>query len=95
MNGTTLYPPNRSFLFCSYLDDCIHLFFYFVDGLNLIIMGEIHNATMVFDIQWLLFLPSIYNFTANDAYVNTVEYNKLYIREQRNYLKQVYQHSEF
>lgn len=68
---------------------------HFVEGLNYIFMGEIQKATEVFNKEWLLFLPSIYGFSMYDAYVNTVENNKLYIREQRYYLQETYQHPSF
>ncbi|WCK55091.1 hypothetical protein PP175_03630 [Aneurinibacillus sp. Ricciae_BoGa-3] len=73
----------------------ISYFSHFVEGMNYIFMGELQKATQVFDKEWLLFLPSIYGFAAYDSYVNTVENNKLYIREQRIYLKRVYQHPQF
>ncbi|HJV46666.1 MAG TPA: hypothetical protein VJ824_13205 [Bacillota bacterium] len=73
----------------------ISYFSHFAEGLNLIFMSELHQATEIFDKQWLLFLPSIYGFAAYDAYINTVENNKLYIREQRGYLKRAYQHPQF
>lgn len=68
---------------------------HFVEGMNYIFLGEIEKATEVFDKKWLLYLPSIYGFAMYDSYVNTVENNKLYIREQRGYLRSVYQHPEF
>ena len=73
----------------------ISYFSHFVEGLNYILMGELHKATQVFDKEWLLFLPSIYGFAAYDSYTNTVENNKLYLREQRNYLKRAYQNQDF
>jgi TM2 domain-containing membrane protein YozV len=73
----------------------ISYFSHFAEGMNYIFMGELQKATGVFDKEWLLFLPSIYGFAAYDAYVNTVENNKLYLREQRMYLKRVYQHPQF
>lgn len=70
-------------------------FSHFIEGMNLILMGEIQKATNIFNKEWLLFLPSIYGFAIYDAYVNTVENNKLFIREQRNYLKDTYQIPNF
>ncbi|CAM4292089.1 hypothetical protein [Paenibacillus tarimensis] len=73
----------------------ITYFSHFAEGMNYILMGEIGQATRVFDKQWLLFLPSIYGFAMYDAYSNAVENNKLYIREQRNYLRSAYQQYKF
>jgi hypothetical protein len=47
------------------------------------------------DIQWFLYFPSLYAYVAYDAYINTVEYNKIYDREQANYLQTEYQDKEF
>lgn len=68
---------------------------HFAEGMNYIFMGEIQKATDIFDREWLLFLPSIYGFAMYDAYSNTVENNKLYIREQRIYLESAYQKAPF
>jgi TM2 domain-containing membrane protein YozV len=70
-------------------------FSHFAEAMNYMFMGEIQKATNVLDKKWLLFLPSIYGFAMYDAYVNTVENNKLYIREQRDYLRDNYQHPNF
>ncbi|MBB6450732.1 TM2 domain-containing membrane protein YozV [Geomicrobium halophilum] len=53
-------------------------------------LGQISQATEVLHPQWLLFLPSMYGFAIYDAYVNTVENNKLFENEQRKFLKQHY-----
>ena len=53
--------------------------------------GEISKAVSIIDMQWLLFVPSLYGFAIYDAYVNTVENNKLFNQDQRRYLKVNYQ----
>jgi hypothetical protein len=53
--------------------------------------GEISKAVSIIDMQWLLFVPSLYGFAIYDAYVNTVENNKLFNQEQRRFLKMNYQ----
>ncbi len=73
----------------------IAYFSHFAEAMNYMFMGEIQKATNVLDKKWLLFLPSIYGFAMYDAYVNTVENNKLYIREQRDYFRDNYQHPSF
>ncbi|WP_019414868.1 hypothetical protein [Paenisporosarcina sp. TG20] len=75
------------------------LFFFYmsntIEALHLIIIGEIQLATSVINGEWLLMLPSLYGFSIYDAYVNTVENNKLFEKEQRRYLKDNYQHPDF
>ncbi|MFJ8265964.1 hypothetical protein [Peribacillus asahii] len=68
-----------------------------LEGIHLSFGGNFSEAKAVLDPQWLLYLPSIYGFAAYDAYVNAVEYNKLFEREQSRYLKTKYQieNSEF
>ncbi|WP_309228327.1 hypothetical protein [Virgibacillus saliphilus] len=53
------------------------------------------QATAVLQGEYLIMLPSIYGFSMYDAYVNTVENNKLFEKEQRRFLKQHYQHPDF
>ncbi|QQK76281.1 hypothetical protein HUG15_12435 [Salicibibacter cibarius] len=60
-------------------------------AVHLLFLGQISEATQVLDPQWYLFLPSLYGYSIYDAYVNTVEHNKLFESEQRNFLKQHYQ----
>lgn len=58
-------------------------------------MGEFENAKNILDPEWIMFLPSIYGFGAYDAYVNTVEYNRLFEKEQSAYFKKKYQSPTF
>ncbi|MFS0658236.1 hypothetical protein AB1L07_05280 [Niallia alba] len=74
------------------------VFFYLSHGLeaiSLLFLGEIKQATEVINAEWLLFFPSIYGFAIFDSYINTVENNKLYDKEQRFYFKENYQSSSF
>jgi hypothetical protein len=64
-------------------------------GIKLTLAGDFVQTKEVLDMQWLLYLPSIYCFVAYDAYVSTVEYNKLFEKELSNYLKDHYQHPQF
>ncbi len=63
--------------------------------IHLTILGDFAGATMVADPLWLLFLPSIYVFSIYDAYVNTVEYNRLFEQEQKRFLIDNYQNTNF
>lgn len=70
------------------------LFVYFSNVLiavHYLFLGEINQATVVLDPQWFLFIPSHIGFGVYDAYVNTVENNKLFESEQRNFLQKNYQ----
>lgn len=74
------------------------LFTYFSHGLeaiSLLFLGKVQEATSVLKPEWLLFFPSIYGFSVFDSYINTVENNKLYEKEQRKYLKENYQTTTF
>lgn len=63
----------------------------FFEAVQLTLMGQPGMATAVLDAHWVLFLPSIFCFSAYDAYVNAVEGNKLFDKEQRRFLRQHYQ----
>jgi hypothetical protein len=74
------------------------VFFYYshvLESVSLLFLGEVQKATSVLKPKWLLMLPSLYGFAAFDAYMNTVENNKLYEKEQRKYLQENYQAADF
>ncbi|MDD3653477.1 MAG: hypothetical protein PHO01_04730 [Desulfotomaculaceae bacterium] len=54
-------------------------------------VGAFEHAVALLDPQWLLFFPSLYGFAIYDAYMNTVEYNKLFDMEQSRFIKDNYQ----
>jgi hypothetical protein len=58
-------------------------------------VGNFAQAKSVINAQWLLNIPSIYFFALYDAYINTVESNKLFDWEQAKFLKRDYQNSTF
>jgi len=64
-------------------------------GLHYTLIGNWEQATTVLNMQWFLYIPSIYGFTIYDAYVNSVENNKLFARDQNNYLTEQYQSTPF
>jgi hypothetical protein len=64
-------------------------------SLHYTFLGEWDQVSFVLDKQWFLFIPSIYGFALYDAYVNTVEMNKLFARDQKTYLAQEYQSKQF
>jgi len=59
------------------------------------LLGKFELATNSLNMQWTLFLPSIYIFIIYDAYTAAVEYNMLFDIELTTYLKQKYQHTQF
>lgn len=60
-------------------------------AVQFLFFGEINLATEVIDPHWFMFIPSHIGFAIYDAYVNTVENNKLFDSEQRKFLKEKYQ----
>ena len=57
--------------------------------------GMFDEAAAVVSPQWLLNIPSIYFFGIYDAYVDTVESNKLFDWEQGKFLRRQYQTASF
>lgn len=66
-----------------------------LEGIQYSALGNFTQASAVLDPQWILFLPSLYGFSIYDSFVNTVEYNKLFEREQARFLKDNYQNPQF
>jgi len=58
-------------------------------------LGNFSQAIAVIRPEWLLFLVPIYPFAIYDSYVNTVEYNKLFDKEQSRFLVDNYQNPRF
>jgi hypothetical protein len=73
------------FLYFSHTLEAVHLLFF----------GEIQKSTEVLDIQWLLYMPSMWGFAIYDSYMNTVENNKLFESEQQNFLINNFQNPRF
>lgn len=74
------------------------IFFYFShvqEAVVLLFLGKIKEATSVIQPEWLLFIPSHYGFALYDSYINSVENNKLFEKELRNYLTESYQSERF
>lgn len=64
----------------------ITYFSHSMDSLQCLLIGDIRNSAAVLNMEWLLFLPSLYFGAAYDAYYGTLSHNKLFIREQKDYL---------
>ncbi|MBU9713229.1 hypothetical protein [Evansella tamaricis] len=74
------------------------LFIYFsnfMEGFIYFIQGNFQRSTEVLNMQWLLFIPSFYFFTIYQSYTDTVELNKLFVKEQVEYLEKNFQPSDF
>lgn len=59
------------------------------------VMGEFEQAKLVLDPEWFIYMPSLLGFAVYDVYVNAVEYNRLFDREQADYLIREYQDPDF
>ena len=57
--------------------------------------GAFSLSKVTVDMQWLMYLPSIYGFVLHDAYVSAVEYNKLFEKVQSRFLRDHYQRPNF
>ncbi|MCY9662657.1 hypothetical protein P5G65_22675 [Paenibacillus chondroitinus] len=63
----------------------------FILAIHYLILGDVDTSSSVLDKQWLLYFPSYYFFTIYDAYINTIENNKLFDDVQKQYLIENYQ----
>ncbi|WP_308640073.1 hypothetical protein [Paenibacillus silvisoli] len=52
--------------------------------------GYFQQAKTVLDMEWLLYLPSTYVFCMMDCYIDAVENNKLFEKEQSQFLREEY-----
>ncbi|MEN6351294.1 MAG: hypothetical protein ABFD08_18115 [Syntrophomonas sp.] len=70
-------------------------FSHFLPAIYYTAIGQFALAEAVIDWQWLLNVPSFYCFSIYDAYVKTVELNKLFDQEQVQFLRNNYQNPLF
>lgn len=73
----------------------ISYFAHLPQAIQYTMIGEFNMAADTIDMQWALYIPSIYSFVLYDAYVSAVEYNKLFKKELSRYLQSHYQHPKF
>jgi hypothetical protein len=59
------------------------------------LLGNFSQAITTLRPEWCLYLTSIYPYSAYDAYVNTVQYNILFDKEQSRFLIDNYQNPKF
>ncbi|WP_223192716.1 hypothetical protein [Paenibacillus sedimenti] len=70
-------------------------FSHLLEGIQYMLMGDWTRTATVVEMKWLLFLPSLYGFAVYDAYVSTVEYNKLFDHDQIRWLQTDHQPSNY
>lgn len=85
--------PKGFFILLWWIFLCIYS--HLLPGIHSAVLGDFSRATAIFDPKWLLFMPSIHIFAIYDAYVCTVEQNKLFETEQAMFLKTNYQQPGF
>lgn len=67
----------------------------FLPAIHHTLVGNFAQAIAVINPAWFLYLVPVYPFAIYDCYVNTVEYNKLFDREQSRFLIDNYQNPKF
>lgn len=72
-------------VYCSHCLPAIHYTF----------IGDFVQAKSVLDMQWLMYIPSIYGYVIYDSYVTAIEQNKLFEKEQSKLLRSNYQWSAY
>lgn len=72
-------------IYCSNLLPAVHSTF----------LGNFQQSKSLLDAHWAMNIPSFYFFACYDAYMKTVESNKLFEWEQSKFLKNNYQSSHF
>ncbi|OKO88223.1 hypothetical protein BRO54_3721 [Geobacillus proteiniphilus] len=73
----------------------VSYFAHLPEAITYTLTGRFDCATKIIDMQWALYLPSIYSFIFYDAYVSAVEYNKLFEKELAHYLRRRFQPKRF
>ncbi|UII54366.1 hypothetical protein LS684_11800 [Cytobacillus spongiae] len=69
----------------------IFYFSNFLESIYYLFIGNPLQMIQVINKEWFMFIPSVYGFAIYDAYINTVEQNKLYILDQKQWLRKTYQ----
>lgn len=65
-----------------------------VQSVHYTMVGDFEHAKSILNMQWLMYLPSIYGFVLHDTYVSAIEFNKLLEKEQSKFLRNRYQYAE-
>jgi len=75
-------------LLVAYLGNLYHCLFF-------TLTGRFQEAAAIINLDWFLFLPSIFGFALFAAYQLTVEYNRLFEQEQSRFLLDYYRNPAF
>lgn len=68
---------------------------HFCEAAEASFLGDFSGAKAIVSYDWLLFIPSLYGYSAYASYVGVVELNKFYDAEQARFLRQEYMDPEF
>ncbi|MDF2926466.1 MAG: hypothetical protein K0R57_5380 [Paenibacillaceae bacterium] len=63
-------------------------------ALQQLLLGHLEESKLLLNPHWLLFLPSVTGGSAYHAFVTTIEHNRLFRVEQRQYLSERYGQSD-
>lgn len=85
--------PTAFFLLIWWIAVCY--FSHILESIQFTAFGLFEEAKAVLDPQWMIYMPSILGFALYDSYVNTVEYNRLFDKEQAGMLENEYQAADF
>ncbi|WP_442598742.1 hypothetical protein [Neobacillus sp. D3-1R] len=100
----SIFTPGMGYLYINRLLSVIIFFIWFIvivyysnllPSIHFTMLGDFKAAIKAIDPQWFLYLPSLYLFVIYDSYVQTVEYNKVFDKEQTTYFKREYQDPNF
>ncbi|MEH7111459.1 hypothetical protein V7124_03645 [Neobacillus niacini] len=64
-------------------------------AIHLTMIGDFDVAKEIINMQWAMYMPSIFFFIQYDAYTSTIYYNNLFEKEMAKYLREHYQKKEF
>jgi TM2 domain-containing membrane protein YozV len=73
----------------------ISYYSHFFEGILYLLKGELAHSNNVINIQWFMYMPSIFFFSAYNAYSDAIETNIMYRLNQTQLLKQKYQNPTF
>jgi hypothetical protein len=85
ISGFFIFAFTTAMMYLSHIPPAIHYSF----------LGDFDRVKQVINMQWAMYLPSMYAFVFYDAYVTAVEDNKLFDKEQSKYLRTQYQSPSF
>jgi hypothetical protein len=60
------------------------------EGVYYSFLGQFQKAIDIMDLEWTLFIPSVYLFALCDCYYRAVEVNELFKMEQARFLEENY-----